>query len=159
MFTWQPAGTVSCLPTLDKHAFKTSIASQRLGKYISRSNERAFCMTARKINCSTKGPLDGTRRATLRGLLEDCNGIRIRLPGGRTLRSECCTEWEPVENEYRARNGWRILRYCRIENIIREGITKKNLGVRIEDREADVFRFRGVRLCKKWSQLRLVKVK
>jgi hypothetical protein len=39
-------------------------------------------MTSRKINSSTKCPLDGTRRATLRGLLEDCRQVRIRLPGG-----------------------------------------------------------------------------
>jgi hypothetical protein len=36
-------------------------------------------MTARKINCSTKYPLDCTRRATLRGLLEDSRTVRIRL--------------------------------------------------------------------------------
>jgi hypothetical protein len=29
-------------------------------------------MTTRKINCSTKCPLDGTERTNLRGLLEDC---------------------------------------------------------------------------------------
>jgi hypothetical protein len=38
-------------------------------------------MTAGKINRSNKRPLDGTRRATLKGLLDDCRVVRIRLQG------------------------------------------------------------------------------
>jgi hypothetical protein len=37
-----------------------------------RSNKKDVCMIARKNECSIECPLDGTPRATLRGLLEDC---------------------------------------------------------------------------------------
>jgi hypothetical protein len=70
-------------------------------------------MRARKINCSTKCPLDGTPRATLRGLLEDCTTsekssarrqystvqykVRIRLPR-RAVQYRASTE---EENQYK----------------------------------------------------------
>jgi hypothetical protein len=44
-------------------------------------------MRARKINCSSKCPLDGTRRATLRGLLED-----YRQEGFVCQEEQYCTE-------------------------------------------------------------------
>jgi hypothetical protein len=74
-------------------------------------------MTTSKMNCSIQCPLDGTPRATLRGLL---NGWRsIRLPG---LSST-------VQNEYRTREDLKktdseILRTDR-QNTAGEGITKK----------------------------------
>jgi hypothetical protein len=40
-------------------------------------------------------------------------------------------------------------RYCVRDNIAGEGITKRNPGDRIQDREDKVFSLRGVRLCNK----------
>jgi hypothetical protein len=53
-------------------------------------------MTARKINCSTECPLDGTPRATLRELLED-----YRTSKNSSARGQHSTEQGPVQNEYR----------------------------------------------------------
>jgi hypothetical protein len=124
-------------------------------------------MTAREMNCSTKCPLDGTRRTTLRELLEDygpvriclpggsVGRVRIRLPGGSTLpmriRLGDRTERVQYRIHLRVQNKGRSEedRYWDTadrRNIAGEGITKKNPGAGIQDREDKVY-LRGVRLC------------
>jgi hypothetical protein len=65
-------------------------------------------MTATKINCSTECPLDGMRRTTLRGLLEDYGRVRFLLPGGSAVQGkdsstgrQCRTSEDSSTRQYR----------------------------------------------------------
>jgi hypothetical protein len=92
------------------------------------------------MNCSTECPLDGTPRATLKGLLEDCKTSK----DSSTIQYR--TRPRTVQNDLRRQ----ILRYCGQTEYLREKeLTKKNAGDRIQDREEKVFSLCGVRLCNK----------
>jgi hypothetical protein len=126
----------------------------------SRSNERVVCMTTRKTNCSTKCPLDGTRRPTLKGLLEDyrqwrvkvasarrqySTKWRIRLPGGSTVRSEgfVCQEWGVKDSSARRqyRTEWRIrLLAVRCEGFVCQEAVQN--GVKDSSARCEVWRIR-----------------
>jgi hypothetical protein len=69
-------------------------------------------MTARKMNCSTECPLDGTPRATLRGLLNSWR--EIRLPGlDRPVQYGTRTSTEPVQDRKNTEQGMTEEdRYC-----------------------------------------------
>jgi hypothetical protein len=94
-----------------------------------------------KINCSTRCSLDGTRRPTLRRLLEDYGQLGFVCQEGQ-YSSEVSSEVRPVQtSEVRIR-----LRDSRVQKtdtadgqkIAGEGITKKNPGAGIQNREDKV---------------------
>jgi hypothetical protein len=88
----------------------------------SRRNGRDVCMTAGKMNCLIDRPLDGTSRATVRGLQK-----QYKEDVASTVQGHYCTE--RVQN--RARRYWDTPEK---QNTAGEGINKKNPGARTQDR-------------------------
>jgi hypothetical protein len=101
-------------------------------------------VTTRKINCSAKcplDPLDGTRRATLRRLLEDYRQLGFVCQEGQYSTG-------PVQtNEMRIRLRDSPVQKTETadgQNTAGEGITKKKTGAGTQDREDKVSSLSGV---------------
>jgi hypothetical protein len=88
-------------------------------------------MTTGKLNCPTRCSLDSARRTALRGLLGDCRPVKEDSPASEVrirIRDS------PVQKTGTADR----------QNTAGEGITKKNPGAGIQDRDDKVSSLCGV---------------
>jgi hypothetical protein len=116
------------------------IARQRLGKPLF-SQQRAVCVTTRKLSYSTRCSLVGTRRTTFRGLLVDCR--QGKKEGARSKGGFAC-QWSEDSSTGQSSEEDRHWDIADRQNSAGERITKKNQGARIQDREDNVFSLCGV---------------